>query len=222
MIELGQIEAGLVVAGEIGLQLLESTIAKLLANKDALTRKSIKPSFASLTIGSGAAAVLVARSDLASESGGASHALLGGVIRAATEHSGLCRGGAAGGSDTGVGASSELDMATDAEALLDAGVALAKTTFGEFLGSLDWTKDQIGRVITHQVGRAHHKALLEALGLAEDRAYVTFDRLGNVGSVSVPISLALAEEAGFVAGGHTLALLGIGSGLSSIMLGVRW
>jgi 3-oxoacyl-[acyl-carrier-protein] synthase-3 len=167
---------------------------------------------------------MLARSDLVDP--GERHELLGGVIRAATEHHALCRGGAAdaeaGALDTGVGASSALDMATDAEALLEAGIALAKDTFSAFLESLVWTRDQVARVITHQVGRAHHKALLEALRLDEEKAYVTFDRLGNVGSVSVPISLALAAEEGFVARGQSVALLGIGSGLSSIMLGVRW
>src|SRR5688572_14395993 len=77
-IELGRIEAGLVVAGENGKSLVEATIASLLSDP-TVTRKSIKDSFASLTIGSGAAAMVVARSDLIE-----GHRLLGAVVRSAT------------------------------------------------------------------------------------------------------------------------------------------
>ena len=53
MIELGQVKAAMLVAGENSRSLLESTINAM--NSDlTLTRKTIKPYFASLTIGSGA------------------------------------------------------------------------------------------------------------------------------------------------------------------------
>ena len=51
MIELGQVETGLVVAGETAENLITSTLTHLLADT-TLTRKTIKPLFASLTIGS--------------------------------------------------------------------------------------------------------------------------------------------------------------------------
>jgi 3-oxoacyl-[acyl-carrier-protein] synthase-3 len=113
-------------------------------------------------------------------------------------------------------------MRTDAEALLEAGIALAKANWRAFLEDLSWEQETPARVITHQVGRAHQKALFEALGVPEEKSYVTYDRLGNVGSVSLPITLAIAAERGFVRRGEDIALLGIGSGLSSIMAGVRW
>ena len=52
MIELGQIKAALLVAGENSRPLLESTIKVMLEDK-TLTRQSIKKYFSSLTIGSG-------------------------------------------------------------------------------------------------------------------------------------------------------------------------
>lgn len=218
MIESGWIDAGLVVAGEIGKPLVDSTIAGLLAD-DTLTRKSIKGAFASLTIGSGAAAVLLAHEDVAPNG----HRFLGATVRNATQHHELCRGGAAAEGhapqDAGVGANSALDMNTDAEALLVAGIDLAKDNYAAFTNEVLATPD---RVVTHQVGKAHHMTLFAALGLDTDRAYTTFEELGNVGSVSVPITLAMAVEAGFVQSGDDVALLGIGSGLSSIMAGFRW
>lgn len=220
MIELGQIEAGLVVAGEDGRPLVDATIERLVSDP-SVTRKSIKGSFASLTIGSGGVAVLLTRSDLAGRTG---HPILGATVRAATQHNRLCQGGASGANagDTGLAGGGGLDMTTDAEALLDAGIELAKTNFVSFLRELEWSVDHPARVVTHQVGRAHQKALFDVLGLPFEKGFVTFDTLGNVGSVSLPISLALAAEQGFVEEGHDVALLGIGSGLSSVMMGVRW
>src|ERR1700722_9220714 len=58
MIELGQIRAGVVVGTEDGRALVEGTIESLLAN-DGLTRQEIKRYFASLTIGSGSAAIVL-------------------------------------------------------------------------------------------------------------------------------------------------------------------
>ena len=60
MIELGQVKCGLLVAGETAENLLESTINNLIADS-TLTRRSIKYSFASLTIGSGAVALVMTR-----------------------------------------------------------------------------------------------------------------------------------------------------------------
>jgi len=73
MIERRVLDAALVVAGENGRPLVESTIKFLLEDK-TLTRKTIKNSFASLTIGSGAAAAVMVHSSI-SKTG---HFLLGG------------------------------------------------------------------------------------------------------------------------------------------------
>lgn len=221
MIELGQIEAGLVVAGEIGQPLVDATIVRLLEDA-TVSRRDIKRSFASLTIGSGAAAVLLADHALLAK--GQGHRLLGAIVRNATRHHGLCRGGSADGArDAGVSSSGvELEMSTDAEALLTAGISLAKTTLAAFLEEIGWSRLTPQRVITHQVGRAHDRMLFESLGLDPSSGFVTYDRLGNVGSVSLPITLALAAETGFVTPGQDVALLGIGSGLSSVMMAVRW
>ena len=60
MIELGQIRAGVVVGTESGRALVESTIAHLNADT-SLSRQDIKTAFASLTIGSGSAAIVLVR-----------------------------------------------------------------------------------------------------------------------------------------------------------------
>lgn len=203
LVQSGQIEAGLVVSGEDGRPLVEQTVARLVADVE-LTRRSIKKDFASLTIGSGGAAVLLRRRQ------DGDPRLVGEVHGAATEHHVLCVGGEAG--------SSQLSMATDAEALLEAGLELAGRTWDRFVSNFGGNWD---RIVTHQVGRAHHQRLLQSLGLEEERAATSFESFGNVGSVSVPLTWSLAEERGFVGPEHKLALLGIGSGLNCMMMGVE-
>lgn len=210
MIERGSIDAGLVVAGEEGRPLVERTIAELLANPDT-TKDELKRAFASLTIGSAGAAVLLERRPAGDER----RKLLGGAVLSSTEHNVLCQGDRATQGDG-------LLMSTDAEALLLAGNALAGRTFERFLDELGWTRASIERVVTHQVGVAHRRLLFESLELDPERDFPTVETLGNAGSASLPLSFALAERAGHIEPGHSVALLGIGSGLNCLMLGVEW
>jgi 3-oxoacyl-[acyl-carrier-protein] synthase-3 len=68
----------------------------------------------------------------------------------------------------------------------------------------------------------HRKLLFEKLELDAARDFPTVEFLGNMGSVSLPISLSLGSEQGLLAPGDKLALLGIGSGLVCLNLGVQW
>lgn len=206
MIEAGQIKCALVTAGENGRPLVEQTLRTLL--EQPLTRNGIKPYFANLTIGSGAVAAVVCHRSLVQ---GRAHRLLGGIPRAATQHSALCQG------DT-YGAES-LAMQTDSEQLLLAGLALARETWSAFTAEQgrDFT-----RYICHQVGSTHRRKLYEALSLDEAKDFSTFESLGNTGSVALPITLAKAIEAGAVQAGDRVGLLGIGSGLNCLMLAVEW
>ncbi len=212
MIELGQIRAGLVVGTEDSRQLLESTIDAL--NRDnSLTRQSVKPAFASLTIGSASAAILLVHKDI-SRSG---NLLTSVVARAHTHHHDLCQGGHEA-SEEG----SAILMQTDSERLLQEGIATGAATFERFLHDSQCSRDQIDKSICHQVGGAHRKLMLESLGLSQERDYSTFPWLGNTGSAALPVTLALAAERGFVASGDRVALLGIGSGINCLMASVQW
>jgi 3-oxoacyl-[acyl-carrier-protein] synthase III len=208
LVESGQIRRALVCSGEDGRPLVERTI-RLLNEDLALTRETIKPYFANLTIGAGGAAVIVGRDDLAGPGG---VRLLGGAAETDSSANGLCEG------DT---ASAELDMRTDSEALLAAGIALARRCWGRFRDATGWDESTPHHVVTHQVGRRHSALLFEQLGLDAAKDFRTFDRLGNVGSVSVPATLGLGLAEGRFRSGERVALLGIGSGLASMMLAVE-
>lgn len=206
LIESGQIKCAMVASGENGRPLVEQTLRTLLERP--LTRNEIKPYFANLTIGSGAVAAIVCHRSLVS---GRPHRLLGGVARAATQHSELCQG------DTY--AAESLVMQTDSEQLLLAGVSLAKETWHRFAAEQG---SDFGRFVCHQVGSVHRRKLYETLELDESKDFSTFETLGNTGSVALPSTLALAVDAGAVTEGTRVGLLGIGSGLNCLMLALEW
>ncbi len=213
MIELGQIKAGLVVGTESGRALVETTVAELNRNT-SLSRNDIKSAIASLTIGSGSAAILLCHRDL-SKSG---NRLIGGAIRARTDQCHLCRSGRDESADAGM----QPLMQTDSETLLREGVAAASETFEQFLKETGWSRDAIAKTVCHQVGKAHQKLLLETLGLDPKNDFTTFEFLGNTGAVALPTAAAIGAERGHFTPGDRAALMGIGSGINVVILGVEW
>lgn len=205
-IEAGHIQCALIVSGENGRPLVDQTLRTLVERP--FTRNEIKPYFANLTIGSGAVAAVVCHRSLVK---GRPHRLLGGIARAATQHSELCQGDTHG--------AEALAMQTDSEQLLLAGVALAKDTWADFTAEQGSAFD---RFVCHQVGSVHRRKLYETLGLDLGKDFSTFETLGNTGSVALPSTLALAIEAGAVREGSRVGLLGIGSGLNCLMLALEW
>lgn len=209
MIDAGQIRCGMVVAGENGRPLVDQTIQHLLTAP--LDRNAIKPFFANLTIGSGAVAAIVCHEDLLPA--GPKHRLLAGACLAATRHSALCQGDTSG---------QGLQMETDSEQLLIAGVEVAKETWRLFEQETGWTRATPDHLICHQVGSTHRRKLYETVGLDLAKDFSTFETLGNTGSAALPTALALAADKGTVKSGDKIALLGIGSGINSLMLAVEW
>ena len=208
LIESGQIRHALLVSGENGKGLLENTIKTLLQGD--FTRNSVKPYFANLTIGAGAAAMLLTHRDLAS----APHfRLLGGAVRTNSHANRLCQGDSAG--------IEGFEMQTDAEALMIAGIELAKDTWSDFQDATGWTRETPDCFTCHQVGRAHQRYLFEQLGLDRDLDVTTYETMGNVGSVSLPLTFHTAIKTGRASFDSRVALMGIGSGLSCVILGVE-
>jgi acyl-CoA:acyl-CoA alkyltransferase len=113
-------------------------------------------------------------------------------------------------------------METDAVAVLKNGVALGARTWQAFLGELGWGVGDLDRVICHQVGAANRAAILDAFGVPEAKDFTTFEFLGNIGTVSVPITAAIAHEREVLVPGDRVGFLGIGSGLNCLMLGLEW
>ncbi len=207
MIESKMIRNALIVSGENSGPLYYSTINALKEDVN-INRKDIKKYIANLTIGSAATAIILSSSDhtknFAAE-------ILGGVFNSDTSANHLCRGS---------GDTSELFMQTDSEELLHYGVNLGRDTFLKFKNLNLMNK--IDLVLTHQVGVAHEKISLESLELEKHKTFKTYPTLGNTGSSALPITMMKAHENGVINKGDEILMLGIGSGLVSIFLGVKW
>lgn len=203
MIERGQLDYGLVVDGESARYVQDRTIERLLGAE--ATAQDFRDQFATLTLGSGAAAMLLCRGDLAP--GG--HRFVGSVSKAATQHNHLCRG-------------QPDKMTTDAKALLFAGLELAAATWAQAKKDLAWDAAALDELVLHQVSGTHTRMLVDSLGLDAAKVLAIYPEHGNIGPASVPIVLSKAVESGRVKAGSRVALMGIGSGLNCSMAEVVW
>ncbi|HEV3439465.1 MAG TPA: 3-oxoacyl-ACP synthase III [Gemmata sp.] len=238
-IELGQARAGLVVSAETAREINENVIDRMVRSKSIdLFRESV----ATLTGGSGAVAVLVTNEELSQEK---RRKLLGGVTQSDLQYHALCRWGMQSllpatvhtvekvfGHQAKAIVQRSIDfglrhvmvpfMETHAGEVLKYGVELGMRTWKKFLGKIGWGTDQLDKVICHQVGAGHRDAVLKALGIPREKEFSTFEFLGNMGTVSLPLTAALAEEREFLQPGNRVGFLGIGSGLNCLMLGLEW
>jgi len=210
-IELGQLRSGLVVSAESSREIVDAIIERL--NREP-TLERYRLGLATLTGGSGACAVVLTHAG----DSGADHRLLAGAARNASAHHRLCRWGPREGL---LGESANL-MDTDATAVLEHGVALGRDTWDALLAATGWTAREVDHLVGHQVGASHRREVLQAIGVEAHKDHSTFELLGNIGTVSVPLTLAHAARAGALRTGDRVALLGIGSGLNCLMLGVQW
>lgn len=238
-IELGQARAGLVVSCETAREINDVVIDQMI---EAKSMDVFRQAVATLTGGSGAVAVLVVDKELSSAY---RRQLLGGATKNAPQFHNLCRWGWESVAPTvekllhteaGVRIRSAFDkafekgmrhivtpfMATDAGSVLKYGVDLGSKTWQAFLAKLGWRVDNLDKVICHQVGTLHRDTILKSLGIPAEKDFSTFEYLGNIGTVSLPLTAALAEERDHLKPGDKVGFLGIGSGLNCMMLGLKW
>ena len=199
LIESGQIKYAMIVDGEDADEIQVNTIERL--SKGGIGRKEFMSEFASLTLGSGAAAAVIGPADLHPEG----HRILGGVTRAATQHHELCIGDVDG-------------MFTDAKALLKGGMELVVSAWKE--AKRDWNWSSMDRYILHQVSEVHTNAIVKAAHIDRSKVPVTYPHYGNVGPASIPITLEAEKDT--LKKGDRVLLMGVGSGLNTAMMEIAW
>ncbi|MDR0184584.1 3-oxoacyl-ACP synthase III [Lysobacter arvi] len=205
MIERGEIDYALVVNGETADLAYEKTLDRL--SRDDVTEEQFRDEMATLTLGSGAAAMVLARSELAP---GAPR-YRGSVTRSATEWNQLCRGDLV-----------HDRMIADGRMLMIEGLKLGQKTFAAARAALGWVVEELDEFVIHQVSKAHTKAFLKAFRIDPKKVLTIFGEHGNIGPASVPIVLSKLREGGRLKKGTRVALLGIGSGLNCSMAEVVW
>jgi 3-oxoacyl-[acyl-carrier-protein] synthase III len=200
MIDSGQVDYALIVNGEDSRPVQERTIDQL--NSPGTLSRDVVSQFATLTLGSGAVAMVLGRADAHPEG----HRLVGSASRAGTEHHELCTGDNDG-------------MRTDLKGLLDAGLELSTELWAAAGEEFDWAQG-MNRYVIHQVSKVHTQALCERFALDPALVPTTFPTRGNLGPASVPFTLA-GEQDSLVDGDRVL-LMGIGSGLNASCLEIAW
>lgn len=204
MIELGQVDSVLITCGECTREGVARTVQRL--SSEQVSPADFRDNFASLTLGCGAAAMVLRRAEATSSH----HRLRGGVYRTASEHNQLCLG-------------QHAEMRSDPHGLLVHGVGLAVSTWPHAVRTLGWqAADAVDEFVCHQVSMAHFSQTFKELGLPLSRALLTFPHLGNCGPASLPITLSLGVARGRIQPGQELCFFAVGSGLGCAILGVRW
>jgi acyl-CoA:acyl-CoA alkyltransferase len=199
MIDSGQADYAVLVDAEGSRYTQEVTLSRL-EGEDA-TAEDLRSQFATLTLGSGAAAMVLGRADRHPEG----HRVVGGVSRAGTEHHDLCVG--------------DLDrMRTDTKRLFEAGLALAVETWKDAKAEFDW--QGIDWFVAHQTSVVHIRAMAAALGVDPSRFPLTLPTYGNMGPAAVPFTLA--RHADDLRSQDRILLLGIGSGLNTSYAEIIW
>ena len=203
MIEREEIDYALIVNGETSEQVYVKTIERLLS-PDA-TADQVRSEMAALTLGSGAAAMVLCHPRLAPNG----PRYVGSVSRSATQWNTLCRG--------------NIDrMETDTRGLLSEGIKLAMETFAAAREELGWKAEQFSEFAVHQVSRVHTQAMVESAGLDPSKIMTIFGEHGNIGPASIPIVMSKLRDEKRLKKGEHLALLGIGSGLNCTMAHIIW
>lgn len=205
-IELGFIKTALIVSGENAGPIYPDTINHL---RNSPSKENMRVSIASLTLGSGSVGFVLRHKDVSKTT----HQLLGGIMQVDSSAHHVCEGN---------GDIYHLKMQTDTETMLKKGLQLLDVNWELFKKELQWDSSTLDFFISHQISKSHTKKALELMKLPEHKTFLDYEYLGNTGSVSVPIGLAMRAKENIFQEGHQVALLGIASGLSSAMLGVRW
>lgn len=203
MIERGQIDYGLIVDGEDSRHIVESTVEGL--SRPETTAQDFREQFATLTLGSGGAAMLLAHSRMSPEG----HRYCRSTTLSATEHNQLCYGS----TDSGY---------TDTSGLMNHGVALAKETWKKAVDDSGWPVDSVDFFAMHQVSRVHTQRMAETVGFALEKTLLLYPEYGNVGPASIATVLSHALEQERINPGDRVILGGIGSGLNCTTGHVLW
>ena len=204
MIERGEIDYALVVDGETADLAYEKTLERL--RRSDITEEQFRNEMATLTLGSGAAAMVLARAELAP---GAPrykrrrHPRGDRVERAVPRQP----------RPHGHRHPHAADRRHEARA-----EDLRRAPRSRWAG---WSRSSTSSSSTRSA-RCTPQAFIQAFGIDPKKVLTIFGEHGNIGPASVPIVLSKLRELGRLKKGDRVALLGIGSGLNCSMAEVVW
>jgi len=99
--------------------------------------------------------------------------------------------------------------------LMTRAIDLVQGRTNEVLARAGVGLDDIDWILPHQPNGALLQAILDALGVDDDRVQRVVQDVGSVGAASIPISLDRLKRAGRLASGDRVLMVSVGAGLSS-------
>lgn len=84
------------------------------------------------------------------------------------------------------------------------------------------TADEIALVVPHQANTRIIDAACERLGVPRERTAIVLAETGNTSSASIPLALFDAADAGRLAPGDLVLLVGFGAGMTAASAIIRW
>jgi 3-oxoacyl-[acyl-carrier-protein] synthase-3 len=203
MIERGDIDYALVVDGETANLVYEKTLERMTAPD--VTADDFRNELAALTTGSGAAAMVMARSGT-----GAGRTALQGRRDPLGHRVEPAVPGQPGPHGHRYPPAADRRHQAGPEDL-----HRRQDRLGLGRGKLD-------QFVIHQVSQPHTAAFIKNFGIDPKKVMTIFGEHGNIGPASVPIVLSKLKQLGKLKKGDRIALLGIGSGLNCSMAEVVW
>jgi len=203
MIELGQIETGVVVGAEAPREGQLATIKRL--SNGHVSKSDIRDNLASFTLGAAAVGIVLTHKKR-SKTG---KRLIGASAFSGTHNHELC-------------VAQNTWMRTDSSALLREGGKVVLKAWDMFREELGWQREDIDRLFTHQISEIQRQYGLKVLGLPDGIDYPNLHTLGNTGAVAAPLCMAQGIHDGILNEGDKVCLMGVGSGVNSIIMGIQW
>lgn len=214
LIESGVVKAGLLISGESVGSMVNGNI-DYLAKMEDINRGVLLNLLPTLTLGSGGVAMVMCHESLATTS----HKVIGSVSVSASEHSALCVGNKDFCYYMPPSAGDPI-MHTESGQLIANAAIVGGRVWKQFSENFGWTRDDVGRIYCHQVGKVVNDNFYKTVGLDLEKEYTIYQKYGNQVSVAMPT--AVAEGASSLAAGTKTMLLGYGSGLNCIYTGIEW
>jgi len=205
MIELGQIDTGLVVAAESPKEGQLATIDQMVNN--GVGKDDIRDNLASFTLGAASVGMVLTHKGK-SKTG---KRLLGGANYSGTHNNKLC-------------VAQRTWMHTNSQELLSEGTKVVIQAWDRFQKVMPgWNEKTVDRIFTHQVSEPQRQKALKVLNMPLNGFdYPNLRTMGNTGSVAAPLCFAQGIADGILKDGDKVCLMGVGSGINSIILGIQW
>lgn len=101
-------------------------------------------------------------------------------------------------------------------------VTRMKEACEQALAQAGLTAADVTKVIAHQANQRIISAIVDRLGVSEERTFINLQKYGNTSAASIPLALDEANRSGAIQRGDILLLVAFGAGLTWASSVVRW